>query len=412
MPGPVDPKSPLPPGGLRVGLVAGEPSGDLLGAGLARAIRARYPDAQLAGIAGPAMQAEGVVSWAPMEQLSVMGLTEVLRHLPGLLALRRGLVASFEAFRPHVVVGIDAPDFNLGLERRLRRAGIRTMHYVSPSIWAWRPQRVHKVAAAADEVLCLLPFEPPLYHAHGVAARFVGHPMADAIPLVTDAAAARAALGLEWGLSPGQSPGPGLVALLPGSRRGEVERLGGVLAGAAAQLAAQRPGTRFVAAMATPQLRALFEAQLARHAPGVDVHLVDGHSREAMTAADLVLVASGTATLEAALLRRPMVMTYRLAPVTVRIVRTFKLMQTQVYSLPNLLAGEAIVPELIQEDATPARIAAAAAALLADPAHCERLRQRFGELHELLRRDADRQAAEAVLAMAGRAPAAPAETAA
>lgn len=403
MPGPAAQQAPLPPGGLRVGLVAGEASGDLLGAGLARALRARYPDARLAGIAGPAMQAEGVTSWAPMEQLSVMGLAEVLRHLPGLLRLRRDLVSSFESFRPHVVVGIDAPDFNLGLERRLRQAGIRTMHYVSPSIWAWRPQRVHTVGAAADEVLCLLPFEPPLYHAHGISARFVGHPMADDIPLQADAAAARTALGL--------GAGP-LVALLPGSRRGEVERLGEVLAAAAARLATERPGTRFVAAMASHALRELFAAQLARHAPSVPVHLVDGRSREVMTAADVVVLASGTATLEAALLRRPMVVAYRLAPATVRIVRTFKLMQTGLYSLPNLLAGEALVPELIQEEATPEKIAAAAAALLDDPARRARLQQRFAELHEVLRQDADRQAAAAVLAMAGRVPAAPAEAAA
>jgi lipid-A-disaccharide synthase len=276
------------------------------------------------------------------------------------------------------------------------------MHYVSPSIWAWRPKRVHKVGAAADEVLCLFPFEPPLYQVHGISARFVGHPMADAIPLQADPAAARAALGLGAGH---------LVALLPGSRRGEVERLGEVLAGAAARLGAARPGTRFVAAMASHGLRELFAAQLARHAPDVPVHLVDGRSREVMTAADVVVLASGTATLEAALLRRPMVVAYRLAPATVRIVRSFNLMQTGLYSLPNLLAGEALVPELIQEEATPEKIAAAAAALLDDPAGRERLQQRFGELHELLRQDADRQAAEAVLAMAGRVPAAPEVTA-
>jgi lipid-A-disaccharide synthase len=387
----------LPPGALRIGLVAGEPSGDLLGAGLARALRRRYPDAQLAGIAGPAMQAEGVVSWAPMEQLSVMGLAEVLRHLPGLLGLRRRLVATFERFRPHVVVGIDAPDFNLGLERRLRGAGLRTMHYVSPSIWAWRPGRVHTVAAAADEVLCLLPFEPPLYREQGVSARFVGHPMADSIPMSVNTMAARAGLGLEFGEGP-------VVALLPGSRRGEVERLGEPLAGAAARLAKARPGTRFIAAMATPVLRALFAAQLARHAPGLDVRLVEGRSREVMAGADLVILASGTATLEAALLRRPMVVAYRLAPATVRIVRGLGLMKTEVFSLPNLLAGEALVPELIQEAATAEQIAAAAAGLLADSARCAALERRFGEMHAQLRQDADARAAEAVLAMAGHAP--------
>ena len=397
MPGRAAPSSPLPPGGLRVGLVAGEPSGDLLGAGLARALRARYPDVRMAGIAGPAMQAEGVASWAPLEQLSVMGLAEVIRHLPGLFALRRGLIRSFGRFRPHVVVGIDAPDFNLGLERRLRAQGLRTMHYVSPSIWAWRPKRVHTVARAVDEVLCLLPFEPALYHEHGVAARFVGHPMADAIAPETDRAAARAALGLEPG-------GAAWVALLPGSRHGEVERLGPVLAGAAALLAGRRPELRFVAPMATPALRAQFAAQLAAHAPGVAARLVDGRSREVMAAADLVILASGTATLEAALLRRPMVVAYRVAPATARLVRGLGMLSTRHFALPNLLAGEALVPELIQEQATPEQVAAAAEGLLGDPARCAALQARFAEMHALLRQDADQRAAEAVLAMTGRLP--------
>jgi lipid-A-disaccharide synthase len=397
MPGRAAQSHSSPPGGLRIGLVAGEPSGDLLGAGLARALRERYPDAALAGVAGPAMQAEGVRSWAPLEQLSVMGLAEVIRHLPGLFALRRGLLGAFERFRPHVVIGIDAPDFNLGLERRLRQRGMRTMHYVSPSIWAWRPGRVHTVARAADEVLCLLPFEPPLYREHGVAARFVGHPMADAIAPVTDRAAARAALGLEAGEA-------SWVALLPASRHGEVERLGGVIAGAAALLAARQPGIRFIAPMATPALREQFAAQLARHAPGAAVRLVDGRSREVMAAADLVVLASGTATLEAALLGRPMVVAYRVAPATARLVRALGLLSTQYFALPNLLAGESLVPELIQEQATPEGIAGAAAALLDDPARCAALQARFGEMHALLRRDADRCAAEAVLAMAGRVP--------
>ncbi|NHA15290.1 lipid-A-disaccharide synthase [Thioalkalivibrio sp. XN279] len=383
---------------MRIGLVAGEASGDLLGAGLARALLRRYPDARLEGIAGPAMQAAGVRSWAPMEQLSVMGLAEVLRHLPGLLALRRGLLGAFERFRPHVVVGIDAPDFNLGLERRLRARGVRTMHYVSPSIWAWRPGRVHAIARAVDEVLCLLPFEPELYAAHGVAARFVGHPMADDIPLQPNHAAARLELGVDQA---GQGP---LVALLPGSRHGEVERVGGLLAAAAGLLAARRPGIRFIAAMASPSLRARFGAQLAAHAPGVEVRLVEGRSRTVMAAADIVLLASGTATLEAALLKRPMVVAYRVAPLTAGIVRGLRLMKTERFALPNLLAGEMLVPELIQDAATPERIAGEAEALLDDAPRRARLEARFTDLHQLLRRDADRQAAEAVLAMAGRWP--------
>ena len=398
MPGHGVQTSSLPSGGLRVGLVAGEASGDLLGAGLARALRARYPDAHLAGIAGPEMQAAGVASWAPMEQLSVMGLAEVLRHLPGLLRLRRGLLGAFQRFRPHVVVGIDAPDFNLGLERRLRARGLRTMHYVSPSIWAWRPGRVHTIARAADEVLCLLPFEPDLYAAHGVPARFVGHPMADDIPLQPDHHAARSELGV------GDDGEGAVVALLPGSRHGEVERVGALLAAAAGVLAARRPGIRFVAAMASPSLRQLFSAQLAQHAPGARVQLVEGRSRTVMAAADIVLLASGTATLEAALLKRPMVVAYRVAPVTAGIVRGLRLMKTERFALPNLLAGEMLVPELIQDAATPERIAHEAAALLDDAPRRARLAARFTQLHHLLRRDADRQAAAAVLAMAGRWP--------
>ena len=386
-------------GGLRVGLVAGEHSGDLLGAGLVHAIRRRYPDARFAGVAGPAMQAAGVEGWAPMERLSVMGLAEVLRHLPGLLRLRRTLLHGFEAWRPQVVVGIDSPDFNLGLEERLRAPGLRTVHYVSPSIWAWRAGRVKKIARAADEVLCLLPFEPALYAAHGVAARFVGHPMADAIPPDAGPAEARAALGLAAESGEGE-----LIALLPGSRLGEVERLGGEFLAAAALLSERRPGLRFIAPMASAAIRERFAALQAERAPGLALQLVDGRAREAMAAADLVLLASGTATLEAALLRRPMVVAYRVAPATAAIVKGLGLMKTERFALPNLLAGEDLVPELIQEAVTPARIAAEMKALLDDAPRRAAMQRRFAALHGTLRQDADRRAAEAVLAQAGRLP--------
>jgi len=386
-------------GGLRVGLVAGEASGDLLGAGLARAIRRHYPDARFCGIAGPAMLAEGVEGWAPMEQLSVMGLAEILRHLPELARLRRNLVARFEALRPDVVVGIDSPDFNLGLERRLRKTGMRTVHYVSPSIWAWRAGRIHGIARAADKVLCLLPFEPALYEPHGVAAEFVGHPMADAIPMASDQAASRAALGIE------DPPASGaLIALLPGSRLGEVERLGGEFAAAAVLLAARRPEVRFAAPMVSARVRERFAALLAERAPGLEVRLVDGRAREVMAAADLVLLASGTATLEAALLKRPMVVAYRIAPVTAGIVRGLGLMKTKRFALPNLLADEDLVPELIQEEATPERIAAELGALLDDAPRRAALARHFDAIHRQLRRDADRRAAAAVLELVGRLP--------
>lgn len=388
-----------PRGGLRVGLIAGEPSGDLLGAGLVREIRRCYPDAQFCGIAGPAMLAQGVEGWAPMERLSVMGVFEVLKDLPALLKIRRQVTGRFMALRPDVVVGIDSPDFTLGVERRLRAAGIRTVHYVSPSIWAWRPGRVHGIGKAADKVLCLLPFEPALYEAHGIAAEFVGHPMADQVPMAPDRQAARAALGIAAGGSERE-----VIALLPGSRMGEVERLGGEFAAAAALLAARHPGVRFVAAMASAPIRARFAAQLAQHAPGLRVQLVDGRAREVMTAADLVLVASGTATLEAALLKRPMVVAYRISTLTYRLVTTLRLMQTERFALPNLLAGENLVAELIQNAVTPERIAAEVGALLGDPARRAALAARFAAMHEALRQQADRKAAAAVLELVGRLP--------
>lgn len=385
-------------GGLRIGLIAGEPSGDLLGAGLVREIRRYYPDAEFFGIAGPAMIAEGVSSWVPMERLSIMGLAEVVRHLPELLKIRRFVARNFEVLRPDVVIGIDSPDFTLGVERRLRAAGLRTVHYVSPSIWAWRAGRIHGIAKAADHVLCLLPFEPEIYAAQGIPASYVGHPMADAIPLAPDREGARVALGIA------PPAGAELVALLPGSRMGEVERLGGEFAAAAALLAARHPGLEFIAAMASAPIRECFAAQLARNAPGLRVRLLDGRSREAMAAADLVVLASGTATLEAALLKRPMVVAYRVSALTARIFKAFKLMKAPYIALPNLLAGEALVPELIQDDATPERIAAEASALLGDASRRERLVERFAALHEALRQGADRRAAETVLALAGRLP--------
>jgi lipid-A-disaccharide synthase len=384
-------------GGLRVGLIAGEPSGDLLGAGLVREIRRYYPDATFCGIAGPAMLAEGVTSWVPMERLSVMGIVEVLRHLPELLQIRRRVTRGFQDLRPDVVIGIDSPDFTLGVERRLRAAGIRTVHYVSPSVWAWRAGRIDGIGKAAELVLCLLPFEPELYAAHGIPAVFVGHPMADAIPMTPDRAASRAALGIV--AAEGE-----VIALLPGSRMGEVERLGAEFAAAAARLAARRPGVRFIAAMASAPIGERFSAQLASAAPGVEVALFDGRAREVMAAADLVVLASGTATLEAALLKRPMVVAYRVSAFSARIIETLGLMKTAYFALPNVLAGEALVPELIQDAATPEGIEAAVSALLDDAPRQARLRAYFGAQHALLRRNADRRAAEAVLALVGRLP--------
>ncbi|HUH00272.1 MAG TPA: lipid-A-disaccharide synthase [Gammaproteobacteria bacterium] len=384
---------------MRIGLIAGEPSGDLLGAGLVREIRHYYPDAEFCGIGGPAMLAEGVSGWVPMERLSIMGLAEVLRHLPELLGIRRHVTRRFAALRPDVVVGIDSPDFTLGVERRLRTLGIRTVHYVSPSIWAWRAGRINGIGRAADTVLCLLPFEPGIYAQQGIPAVFVGHPMADAIPFEADRDGSRAALGIRQG--PGARE---VVALLPGSRMSEVERLGAPFAAAAALLAARHPGLRFVAPMASARIRTLFASQLAEHAPGVQVQLFDGRSREVMAGADLVVLASGTATLEAALLKRPMVVAYRFSAASAWILRAFNLVKARLFALPNLLAGEMLVPELIQEAANAERIAAEATALLNDAPRRAALAGRFMEMHHALRRGADRRAAQAVLALADRLP--------
>jgi lipid-A-disaccharide synthase len=384
---------------LRVGLIAGETSGDLLGAGLVREIRNYYPDAIFVGVAGPAMLEAGVEGWLPMERLSVMGIAEIARHIPELLRIRRAVIEHFLALRPDVVIGIDSPDFTLGVERRLRAAGIRTVHYVSPSIWAWRAGRIRTVARAAELVLCLLPFEKALYDEHGIAAEFVGHPMADEIPMVPDPARARAALSLA-----DLGEASKIVALLPGSRLGEVERLGGDFAAAAALVATRHPGLRFIAAMASRPIRECFEGQLNASGNGVYVRLFDGRAREVMEAADLVMLASGTATLEAALLKRPMVVAYKVSEMTRRIVAGLRLMKTSRFALPNLLAGEDLVPELIQEAATAERIAEEAVALLDDAARRARLAGRFEEIHMNLRQGADRRAAEAVLRLVAHLP--------
>lgn len=374
------PDAPRP---LRIALVAGEDSGDLLGADLARAIAARVPNVELAGIAGPRMAAAGVAAWWPSSDLAVMGLVEVLRHLPRLLRLRRALVERVVAWRPDVYVGIDAPDFNLGVERRLKTRDLRTVHYVSPSIWAWRESRATAIGACADRVLCLFPMEPPIYARHGVDARFVGHPLADAFALEPDRAAARVALGIPEAAR--------VLAVLPGSRVGEVARLGAIFADAAERLRRSHPDLVAIAPLANARCRDAF----APFAAGIQ--LFDGRSHEAMIAADVVLLASGTAALEAMLAKRPMVVGYRIAPLTHFIVKRLGLMKTERYSLPNVLAGETLVPELMQHDCTPERLAEAAARLLDDPTESTVALGRFRELHETLRRDASERAAEAIL---------------
>lgn len=375
----------------RIALVAGEASGDLLGASLARDLRRRFPDAILVGVAGPEMRGAGVEPWHDCEELAVMGLVEVLRHLPRLLRLRRGLRERLLAWRPDVVVGIDAPDFNLGLERWLRERGVRTVHYVSPSIWAWREGRAARIGESADRVLCLFPMEPPIYAKHGVEARFVGHPLAAMLPMAPDRDAARRALGID-----GDGP---LLALLPGSRRGEIARLGPVFLDAVALLQRRLPGLRVLAPMANPRCRERFQALLAAHPASVALHgalhLVDGRAREAMVASDAVLLASGTAALEAMLAKRPMVVAYRIAPLTHFIVKAFGLLKVDRYSLPNVLASEALVVERMQHDCRADVLADDLARLLRDgPPPGQR--RRFEDLHDALHEPMPAAAAAAV----------------
>jgi len=371
-------------------LVAGEASGDLLGAGLIDALRERFPDAQFAGIGGERMIAAGLASWHPLERLSVMGLVEVLRHLPGLLAIRRDVLRHTLAWRPDAFVGIDAPDFNLGLERKLKRAGVRTVHYVSPSVWAWREQRARKIGRSADRVLCLFPMEPPIYARHGVDARFVGHPLADAMPIEPDRDAARAALGL--------APDAPVLALLPGSRLGEIARLGRDFIETACLLARAVPGLQVVAPMANPTCRAAFAGLLAQ-APAdaaALVRTIDGRAHDAMAAADAILLASGTATLEAMLAKRPMVVAYRIAPLTYRIVKGLGLLKVDRYALPNVLAGRDIAPEFMQDACTPPALAGALRPHLARRTADPDLLDEYRRLHLALRRDASRSAAAAI----------------
>ncbi|WP_416364263.1 lipid-A-disaccharide synthase [Pseudomonas sp. NFX183] len=370
---------------LRIALVAGEASGDILGAGLMRALKAQHPAVEFIGVGGPLMQAEGLTSYFPMERLSVMGLVEVLGRLRELLARRKLLIQTLIEEKPDVFIGIDAPDFTLNIELKLRQAGIKTVHYVSPSVWAWRQKRVLKIREGCDLMLTLLPFEARFYEEKGVPVRFVGHTLADTIPLQADRAAARAELGL---------PAGPLVALMPGSRGGEVGRLGALFFDAAERLQALKPGIRFVLPCASPQRRAQIEMLLEGRT--LPVTLLDGQSHLALAACDAVLIASGTATLEALLYKRPMVVAYRLAPLTFWILK--RMVKSPYISLPNLLAQRLLVPELLQDDATPQALAQTLLPLIDGG---EEQTRGFDDIHRTLRRDASNQAADAVLTLIG-----------
>lgn len=371
----------------RVYLVAGELSGDILGAGLMRELKARHPDIEFRGIGGPRMQAEGMDSRFPLETLAVMGLVEVLKHLPELLQVRRTLKAEALAWQPDIMLGIDAPDFNLGLERQLREAGITTAHYVSPSVWAWRQGRVKGIARSVDGMLTLLPFEAAFYREHRVPVAFVGHPLADEMPLENNRVATRQALKL--------APDSHVLALLPGSRANEIRFLGDTFLAAANQLCQRHPALQVVIPAATADRRREISALLAHYPLLAErTTLLDSQAREAMVASDIVLLASGTAALEAMLCHRSMLVAYKMAPMTYWLAK--RMVKTQWVSLPNLIAQATLVPELIQDEASPEAIADQLSAMLTDEASRYALEARFAEMHATLQRNASRRAAEAI----------------
>ena len=373
---------------MRIALVAGELSGDILGAALIGALKKLYPQAQFYGVAGPRMVAAGCEAIESIEALSLMGIAEVLPALPRLFRLRAALVERFAADRPDVVIGIDAPDFNLGLEARLKACGLKTVHVVSPSVWAWRQGRVKTIAKAVDLVLCLLPFEPKFYAGHGVRADYIGHPLADQLDDSVSPAQARRQLGFA-------EDGP-LLTVMPGSRGGELKYLAEPFAQAVAQLHARLPGLRVLTPIAKPSLRTGLQAAIARHAPQANWTLLEGQSREAMRAADAVLIASGTATLECLLLGRPMVIGYRVAPLTGWLMLDLGLLKVPHVGLPNLLTSEPVVPEWIQRHLRPERLVDDLLPLLTEPARRERQLASFTAVRQELKRDGAALAAAAI----------------
>ena len=377
---------------MRIGLVAGEASGDQLGAGLIRALKAKNPALQFEGVAGRAMQQAGCVAWEDAEALAVMGLIEPLREIPRLLKLRRMLIERWARDPPAAFVGIDAPDFNLGLEIALKKIGIPTVQYVSPSVWAWRQGRVRKIGRAVDRVLCLLPFEQAFYDRHGIAADFVGHPLADSVPAGLSREPVRRELGIRSAR---------VVAVLPGSRRSEVTRLGPVFAAASRLLLGKLPDLSFVAPMASEAIGSIFRSQLEEAGVAGHYLLLDRNAQAAMASSDVVLLASGTAALEAALLARPIVAAYRLAPLTYALARSFRLVKVRHFTLPNLLTRDPLVPEFLQGAATAQALSDSVSGLLESPQRRADIEREFAKLRDLLARGADERAARAVLEVAG-----------
>lgn len=376
---------------MKIALVAGEASGDLLGAELMAALQAIRPDVEFVGMGGPKMQAQGLASWFDYRTLSIMGFIEVLRHLPRLLKLRKNLLERLIAAEPDVVIGIDAPDFNLGLEKRCKQAGLRTVHFVSPSIWAWRQGRAAKMAQSADLVLCLFPMEPPIYAQYGVNAVFVGHPLADTIALNSDRLQAKHRLALD---------GKDALAILPGSRLSEIDRLLPTFIGAGHLLHLDFPQLQFLIPAANAACRSAIERHL-REQPLPNTHILDGDTQTAMIASKAVLLASGTATLEAMLCKRPMVVCYKISPVTYFIVKRLGLIKVSSYSLPNVLSGERLVPELMQDACNPQAVALSLKPFIDNDSLADALGARFLAIHLDLRKNAAQQAAASVLGLLG-----------
>lgn len=371
----------------RIAMLAGEASGDLLGSHLLRALKSRFPDVRAFGIGGPRMKQQGFDSWYPMEQLAVRGYVEVVRSLPGLLRLRREIGSRLRRERPDVFIGIDAPDFNLALERKLRAGGIPTVQYVSPSIWAWRGERIHKIKRAVDKVLALFPFEVPIYEKAGVPVAYVGHPLADEFPEAPDRLGAREQLKISADAS--------VVALLPGSRRSEVQQMAELMIATALRIRAQIDNVHFLVPLISRETRLIFEGALYRqHAEDLPLTMLFGHAHEALTAADVALIASGTATLEAALLKCAMVITYTMPAASAWLMR--RKAYLPYVGLPNIIAGEFIVPELLQEDAHPDNLAQAVCNLLRSPQLCARLAQKFLSIHRQLRQGTAERAVDAI----------------
>lgn len=373
---------------VRIGIVAGEASGDLLGSHLIQALKQKRADIEFVGIAGPKMMREGAMSLFPIERLSVRGYVEVIRHLWGLLKLRRQLLNHFLSNPPDIFIGIDAPDFNFWLEKKLKNKGIKTIHYVSPSIWAWRKNRIKKIKKAVTQVLALFPFEPVLYQAENIPVSYVGHPLADILPMEPDVAGARQILKLE--------DSDLVIAMLPGSRQSEVEAHADLFVQTVKYIYADHPKAIFLVPLITRETRQIFELAIFNEPESLPIQLLFGHAHDAMEAADVVIVASGTATLEAALLKKPMVITYRMSKLSWQLLKRMRL---QPYvGLPNILAGKLIVPELLQDDATPEKLAAAALMLITDKTKLAEIKTAFIAIHHSLRQNTAEKAAIAILA--------------